>query len=63
MGGKALDGRFCYQTVLFGIKCGPLLWGRVAALVMRITAAMHEGQQARLQCFVILHCCLEALKR
>ena len=52
LGGEALGGFFVYQVLLFGIKSGPLLWGRVAALLMRITAAAIYSDLARLQCFV-----------
>ena len=50
--GKALQGYFKYLTVLFGIKSGPLIWGRNAALLMRITAAMMHDKGVRAQCFV-----------
>ena len=51
LGGRALNGWFVYACVLFGVKSGPLLWGRNAALIMRLTAAM-AGDRARAQCFV-----------
>ena len=39
-------GHVIYLTVLIGIRSGPLVWGRVAALLMRLTATMHIGEQA-----------------
>ena len=48
IGGRALGGVICYSMVTFGIKSGPLVWGRVAALLMRLTCIL----QVRLQCFV-----------
>ena len=51
LGGSALNGWFVYCTVLFGIKSGPLVWGRTAALLMRLTSAATHGR-ARMQCFV-----------
>ena len=52
LGGRALVGCFVAKVLLFGAKAGPLLWGRVAALVMRITAVMNSGTNSRLQCYV-----------
>ena len=52
MAGHALGGSFCYNVLLFGARPGPLVWGRLAALVMRITAAMHVDAKSRLQCYV-----------
>ena len=52
LGGQSLGGYFVYKVVCFGIKSGPLLWGRVAALLMRITAAIHTDSLVRQQCFV-----------
>ena len=51
LGGQALNGCFVYGCVLFGVKSGPLVWGRNAALMMRITSAMTKDR-ARMQCFV-----------
>ena len=34
-------GWFVYQVLFFGIVSGPLLWARVAALVMRFTCALN----------------------
>ena len=47
-----MDGAFCYNRVAFGICSGPLVWGRVAALLMRITAVMHHIENAETECFV-----------
>ena len=47
MGGHALGGSFCYSVLLFGTRLGPLLWGRLAALIMRITAAMNSDTKSR----------------
>ena len=52
LGGEALGGFFVYTVLVFGIKSGPLIWGRVAALLMRLIAAMLFDAPARLQCFV-----------
>ena len=51
LGGQALNGWFVYCCVLFGVKAGPLVLGRAAALLMRITSAATYNC-ARLQCFV-----------
>ena len=50
---KGLDS--CYylpKSVCFGLACGPLLWGRVAAAAMRLAQSAVGGAEARLQCFV-----------
>ena len=52
LGGEALDGYFRYKVLLFGVKSGPLVWGRTAALLMRITAAVLFHEPARLECYV-----------
>ena len=52
LGGEALEGFFVYKVLVFGIKSGPLLWGRVAALLMRLTAAALYREHVRIQCFV-----------
>ncbi len=52
LGGAALDGYFCYMVMLFGVRSGPLIWGRVAALLMRLTAALLRPLPAKLQCYV-----------
>ena len=51
LGGRALGGWFVYCSILFGVKSGPLVWGRTAALLMRITSAA-TAHRARIQCFV-----------
>ena len=43
-------GFYILRVVAFGLACGPLLWGRTAALMMRLAATMLP--EARLQCFV-----------
>ena len=40
LGGSAVNGWFVYCCVLFGVKSGPLAWGRTAAAMMRLTGAM-----------------------
>lgn len=52
LAGEALGGFFCYRTVLFGVGSGPLVWGRVAAWVMRATQSMFRGMAVRIDCFV-----------
>ena len=49
---EGVVGFFVYLTVLFGVKSGPLVWGRLAAFVMRATAAMSRVPTATYQCFV-----------
>ena len=48
--GRSLGGFFVYHTVLFGIRTGPLVWGRVASLISRCTQAVLR--QGRLQVYV-----------
>ena len=43
---------FVYNVVLFGAIAGPLLWGRVAALLMRASAAISRISRMTLQCYV-----------
>jgi len=43
-------GFYILNVVAFGLACGPLLWGRTAAVMMRLAAAMLP--ELRLQCFV-----------
>ena len=50
--GKALGGWFFYKTVLFGLGSGPLLWGRIAAALMRSTISMVDTSRCRIECFV-----------
>ena len=52
LAGSALGGLFHFKRILFGVKSGLLLWGRVAALLMRFTATVMAGQPVRIQCFV-----------
>ena len=47
-----VDGHFYYTRVLFGVLTGPLLWGRVAALVMRCSASLYPADILSLQCYV-----------
>ena len=49
LGGHALDGHFCYTAMSFGVKSGPLCWGRVGALVRRLTVAVNRTNKARLR--------------
>lgn len=49
LSGRALGGYFVYRTVLFGIKTGPLVWGRMAALIARSTQALFHSSRCRLQ--------------
>ena len=39
LSGKGMEGYFAYLRLLFGIVSGPLLWGRVAACLMRMIMA------------------------
>ena len=50
--GQVEGGWFAYNRLLFGIVSGPLLWGRVAALIMRATASFLDPRSCRLQCYV-----------
>ena len=52
LAGSAMGGFFHYLCIVFGIKSGPLVWGRVAALLMRLTAAATLGETLSLECFV-----------
>ena len=52
LSGTALGGYFVYKTVLFGVRTGPLVWGRMAALVARSTQALFHSDRCRLQVFV-----------
>jgi len=54
-GRATIDGEewyFYYRSVLFGHIAGPLLWGRVAAALMRCTAALVAQRRVGLQCYV-----------
>ena len=50
LSGITKGGYFVYHTVLFGIKTGPLVWGRTAALIARMTQGVLE--KSRLQLYV-----------
>ena len=50
--GSAMNGFFVYNTVLFGIWSGRLVWCRVAAWVMRSTQAWLTRERAQSNCFV-----------
>ena len=52
LAGQAKGGFFVYNTVLFGVKTGPLVWGRMAALLSRSTQALFSDRCYRLQTFV-----------
>ena len=46
------QNEYRYRTVLFGVKTGPLVWGRVAALIARSTQALFHPSRCQLQIFV-----------
>ncbi len=52
VGGAALGGYFVYVVLLFGVRSGPLLWGRVAAWLMRLTSLVFHGKPLRVECYV-----------
>ena len=52
LAGQAKEGFFVYKTVLFGVKTGPLVWGRMAGLIARSTQALFSDDSYRLQVFV-----------
>ena len=52
LAGRACDGWFYYERVLFGVRSGPLVWGRVAAWVGRCTQAVMKPSEGRLSIFV-----------
>ena len=37
---------------MFGIKSGPLVWGRIASLAMRATGSLYLASRLPLQCYV-----------
>ena len=49
LGGQAMGGFFAYLVVCFGVESGPNLWGRIAALIMRLTAAINCRGFVRVQ--------------
>jgi len=52
LSGHAVGGYFVYHVVLFGVRTGPLVWARIAALVARITQSMFQANRSRLQIYV-----------
>ena len=52
MAGSYSEGFFTYLRVLFGVATGPLVWGRVAACLMRATHALYPPPRLGLACFV-----------
>lgn len=48
---KGARGYYALKVVAFGLACGPLLWGRVAAALMRLATAI--APEARLQCYTL----------
>ena len=47
-----VGGYFVFVRLLFGAISGPLTWGRLAAFLMRATAALHPPDRASVQCYV-----------
>ena len=47
---RGRKGYYILNVVAFGLACGPLLWGRTAAVMMRLASSMLP--ELRLQCFV-----------
>jgi hypothetical protein len=43
---------YSFKCVAFGLACGPLLWGRLAALAARLAQAIFFPQELRMQVFV-----------
>ena len=52
LAGRALQKCFVSVVLLFGVRPGPLLWGRLAAFTMRLTCAVNLQSNAKLQCYV-----------
>ena len=47
------DGRvFRFDVLAMGSAAAPLIWGRVAAWVMRLSSAIYSADLVRIQCFV-----------
>ena len=46
------EGFFVYESLLFGVIPGPLLWGRMAAWLMRAAASLYPADRMGLQCYV-----------
>ena len=50
---KGNDGRYyILLSVCFGLCCGPLVWGRLAAALLRLGQATMESREGRSQCYV-----------
>ena len=52
LAGQAMGGYFYFHKVLFGIKTGPLVWCRLAALISRCTQSCFHPDRLRMQLFV-----------
>lgn len=52
LSGMASGGFFVYQVVLFGVRTGPLVWARMAALISRLTQSVFSSERFRLQTYV-----------
>lgn len=52
LSGMAAGGYFVYHVVLFGVRTGPLVWARLAAMVSRFTQSMFAHDRCRLQVYV-----------
>ena len=52
LSGMAAGGFFVYHVVLFGIRTGPLVWARMAALVARASQSLFADDRCRLQIYV-----------
>ena len=49
---KGNDGRYyILLSVCFGLCCGPLVWGRLAAALLRLGQATMESREGRSQCY------------
>ena len=49
---KDVSNWYVFRSVPFGLTSGPLLWGRLAAAVARLTQATFLPWEAQLQCYV-----------
>ena len=49
---KGPKGFYLVHAVCFGLACGPVLWGRVAAVAMRLGQAATHDTEGRSQCYV-----------
>ena len=52
LAGQIDDCWFYYRTVLFGVRTGPLVWCRLAALVARATQSLTASSESRLELFI-----------